>query len=210
MRLFDRGRRGSATAHTGERGQSLVEFAVIFPLFWMCVIALIEFSFIFNAVLTISSASRNAAVIAAEAADSSTADCSILQSVEGDFDAPTFPNQIQKVDIYWTDDNGARVSGAITTYTRTTSSSISCNVNGNAFTVPYTLTTNGYPASARCSTRSGCVPSSANNNVNHPGLDTVGVDITYKYLYKTPYSAVLGGSGLTLDRASEMRVEPFQ
>lgn len=187
---------------TSERGQTLVEFAIVFPLFWMVLIGLIEFSFAFSSVLTVSYSSRNAALIAAEAGNSMSADCAILRSVEIDVAAPSSPGQIQTVAIYWTDTNGVVMTGATTTYTRNTSSSIPCSVNGVPFTVPYTLGVNGYPMGSRCAIRSGCA--------GHVGLDTVGVKVTYRYLYHTPYGAVLGGTGITMERASEMRMEPFQ
>jgi Flp pilus assembly protein TadG len=185
-----------------EQGQSLVEFALVFPIFWAVLIGLVEFAFIFQAVLAVSFASRNAAVIASEAGNSPTGDCSILRSIEGDLRAPSAPGQIQKVDIYWTDANGVVKSGATTTYTRSTTNTIACAVNGSSFTVPYVLTVNGYPMASRCSTRTGCA--------GHTGLDTVGVAVTYLYVYHTPYGAVTGGTGMTLTRSSEMRVEPFQ
>lgn len=187
---------------TAERGQSLVEFAVVFPLFWTLLIALIEFSFGFQSILAVSFASRNAAVIASEAGRAAMADCAILRSVEGDLSPPSSPAQIQKVDIYWTDANGVMKAGALTTYTRSTSSTIACSVNGVAFTVPYSLTANGYPIASRCATRSGCA--------GHVGVDTIGVKITYNYIYHTAYGAVLGGTGWLLDRSAEMRLEPYQ
>ena len=187
---------------TAERGQSLVEFAVVFPLFWTLLIALIEFAFGFQSVLAVSFASRNAAVMASEAGNAAMADCAILHSIEGDLSAPSVTSQIQKVDIYWTDSNGVPKAGAMTTYTRSTSTTIACSVNGVAFTVPYSLTANGYPMASRCSTRSGCA--------GHVGVDTVGVKVTYRYLFHTPYGAVLGGTGWTLERSTEMRLEPYQ
>lgn len=187
---------------TAERGQSLVEFAVVFPLFWTLLIALIEFAFGFQSVLAVSFASRNAAVTASEAGRAAMADCAILHSIEGDLTAPSSTSQIQKVDIYWTDANGVVRSGATTTYTRSTSSTIACSVNGTSFTVPYSLTADGYPMASRCSTRSGCA--------GHVGVDTIGVKLTYRYPFHTPYGAVLGGTGWTLERSSEMRLEPYQ
>lgn len=44
-----------------EKGQSIVEFALVIPLLLIFVMAIIEFGFMFNAYLTISSASREAA-----------------------------------------------------------------------------------------------------------------------------------------------------
>jgi Flp pilus assembly protein TadG len=184
------------------RGQTLVEFAVVFPLFWLVLVGLIEFSFAFQSVLSVSFASRNAAVIAAEAGASPTGDCSILHSIENDVGAPSSVRQIQTVDIYWTDSNGAVKAGATTTYTRSTSSTIACKVDNVAFTVPYVQTIDGYPMISRCATRSGCA--------GHVGVDTVGVRVTYTYIYHTPYGALMGGSGWTMTRASEMRMEPFQ
>ena len=193
---------GTSHQRKGSRGQTLVEFAVVFPLFWLVLVGLIEFSFAFQSVLSVSFASRNAAVIAAEAGASPTGDCSILRSVEGDVGAPSSAGQIQTVDIYWTDSNGAVKANATTTYTRSTSSTIACKVNNVAFTVPYVKTTDLYPMASRCATRSGCA--------GHLGVDTVGISIAYTYIYHTPYGALMGGSGWTMIRASEMRMEPFQ
>ncbi len=203
MHLISRFRHRSRHNAAEKNGQTLVEFALVFPLFWLCVVALIEFAFMFNALLSVSTASRGAALVAIEAADAPTADCSILRTVEGSFRGPAFASQIQRVDIYRTDTNGVKQAGALSSYTRSGSAAMSCTVNGTTFTVPYNQTANGYPPSARCSTRIGC-------GSGHSGLDTIGVDITYLYPYHTPYGAVLGGSGMTFERSAEMRVEPFQ
>jgi Flp pilus assembly protein TadG len=203
MRRANRGGRGLSSTGTGQGGQSLVEFALVFPIFFGALMALVEFAFGFNAVLSVSFASRNAAVIAAEASNSASADCSILKSIEDDFDAPASAKQISKVSIYWTNANGQPVSGVITTYTRSTTSTIACSIGGLNFNVPYVLTTNGYPPSLRCGVRTGC-------GSGHLGLDTIGVQITYAYSFLTPYGAVLGGKGWTVDRSDEMRVEPYQ
>ena len=188
-------------ATTG-RGQTLVEFAIVFPLFWMVLVGLIEFAFAFSSVLTVSYASRNAALVAAEAGAATTADCAILWQIEKDVQAPSAAAQIQTVNISWTDVNGKDKAGFVTTYTRNSSVSINCVLPGVTFAAPYQKTADGYPMSSRCSILSGCA--------GHPTLDTVGVKVTYRYVYHTPYGAVLGGTGITLERASAMRMEPFQ
>lgn len=196
-------RRATARTHeTTERGQTLVEFAIVFPLFWMVLVGLIEFAFAFSSVLTVSYASRNAALVAAEAGSVASADCAILWQVEKDVQAPSAAAQIQTVDISWTDANGVIKAGFTTTYTRSNSVSINCVLPGVTFAAPYTKTSDGYPVATRCSIQSGCA--------GHPGLDTVGVKVTYRYVYHTPYGAVLGGTGITLERSSAMRIEPFQ
>lgn len=199
---FRRSRTGNH--RNASRGQTLVEFAIVFPLFWTVLLGIIEFSFGFQSVLAVGFAARNAAVIAAEATNSATADCSILRSIENDISAPSAAQRITTVDIYWTDSNGVVKTGATTTYTRDASKTLSCVVNGSAFTLPYgPPSPDGYAMVGRCSTRSGC-------NVAHAGVDTVGVKITYSYAYHTPYGAVLGGTGWTVQRSSEMRMEPYQ
>lgn len=47
--------------HKNEKGQSLVEFALVVPLVLMILMAIIEFGFMFNAYITISNASREGA-----------------------------------------------------------------------------------------------------------------------------------------------------
>ena len=131
---------------TDAHGQTLVEFAIVFPLFWTVLIGLIEFCFAFQSVLAVSFSSRNAAVIAAEAGNAPTADCSILKSIEGDVSAPSSANRITSIDIYWTDANGVPKANSTTTYTRDTTKTMSCTVAGVSYTLPYgTPSPNGAP-----------------------------------------------------------------
>ena len=57
----------SRPAGRGSRGQSLVEFALVFPIFLLLLFGIIEFAFVFNAQLSLNYATRDAALIAAEA-----------------------------------------------------------------------------------------------------------------------------------------------
>ena len=43
---------------TGPHGQSLVEFALVFPIFFILLLGIIEFAFVFNAMLAVNFASR--------------------------------------------------------------------------------------------------------------------------------------------------------
>ncbi len=74
------GYKGSLRRSRGDRGQSLVEFALVFPIFFTLLLGLIEFAFVFNAILAMNYAARDAALSAAEAGDRSGADCIILDS----------------------------------------------------------------------------------------------------------------------------------
>ncbi len=69
-------------------GQTLVEFALVFPLFFTLFMGVVEFSFTFNAILSVHFASRNAALAAAEAGNAAGADCVVLSGIERDISAP--------------------------------------------------------------------------------------------------------------------------
>src|SRR6185436_8825286 len=77
-----------------QRGQTLVEFALVVPLFMGILIAIVEFAFTFNAVLAAQYSSRDAALVAAEAGNSDGADCAILSTVEADMGAPADPDDL--------------------------------------------------------------------------------------------------------------------
>ncbi len=198
-RLIDgwRGRR--------QRGQSLVEFALVFPIFIVMMMGILEFSFLFNALLSIGHATRDAALIGAEAGNQSSADCAILETIENDVSSPADKSRIERIDIYQSDRNGNVVAGAVNTYTRTGSKT--CQMpDGTSLTVPYSETSNGYPPEDRCNVVAGC-PDIA------PGrqLDTVGVKITYQHSWVTPLSNLLNltGSGVQLVQSNAMRMEPI-
>ena len=97
-------------------GQTLVEFALVFPIFMMLLMSVIEFAFIFNATLATNFASRNAAFVGAESGANTLADCAILAQVEQNLGAPNNPANIQSVTIYRADRAGNPVSGAQNVY----------------------------------------------------------------------------------------------
>jgi Flp pilus assembly protein TadG len=186
-----------------QRGQSLVEFAMVFPLFVTLVMGLIEFAFVFNAMLSVNYAARDAALAAAEAGDTLGADCVVLTAIESAIGSPTADDRIQLIEIYETTPNGA-MFGSPTAYSRF--GSMSCTyIDGTTATVPYTRIQNGYPEGSRCNILAGCDPLVANDTV-----DNVGVRVTYTHQWVTPLRNFVGGGtgGLTFDRASIMRMEP--
>ncbi len=63
---------------------------------------LVEFAFVFSALLGVNYASRNAALTAAEAGSDKLADCVILQQVENSIGAPGNKANVQTVTIYRT------------------------------------------------------------------------------------------------------------
>lgn len=193
------------SSRRGRRGQSLVEFALILPLFVIMLLSIIEFTFVFNALLAVNFASRDAALSAAEAGTMSGSDCVILKSVDAAIGPPTDDARIVSVTVYKTTPNGAQQGGA-TVYTRANS------VNNTSICAPidntvlhYTRTSNGYPEATRCNILAGCDPNVVNDTV-----DNIAVRVTYTHQYVTPFRNFIGGSGgsLTFDRESVMRMEP--
>ncbi|HEY7522709.1 MAG TPA: TadE/TadG family type IV pilus assembly protein [Candidatus Limnocylindrales bacterium] len=191
----------------GERGQTLVEFALAFPVFWVVLLGIIEFAFAFNAVLSVNYASRNAALVAAEVGNGLGADCVILLQIEQDVTAPASANRIQRVNIYRTDRNGT-MQGTATVYLRNGGSPTNCtNPNGTPYTLPYTKTADGYPEAGRCNVLAGCpaygsIPARSQ-------VDTVGVKVEYDHAWVTPlHNFIGGGSNFSVDRANAMRMEP--
>ena len=197
------------------RGQTLVELALILPIFLILLMGVIEFAFMFNATLATNFASRNASLIAAEAGSQSTADCAILAKIESDVGAPlnktmTATSGIQSVTIYQADRAG-NPTGLANVYTRTGSTTCT-GFTPNS--VPYTLSSGTYPqveASAtvtgRCDILSGCAP-------NIP-MDSIGVKIVYRYSFKTPLRnlvSFLPGASLgyvDFSWSNVMRMEPI-
>jgi Flp pilus assembly protein TadG len=183
-------------------GQTLVEFALVIPLFLILSLAVVEFAFVFNAVLATNFSTRTAALIAAEAGNAVGADCVILDSVENEFGAPTDRNRIISVGIYWADTNGVQKGSNLTSYSRTGSTTCTY-VDGSTLTVPYTRTANGYAEADRCNVLAGCAG-------GHAGLDMVGVRVQYSHLWRTPLHNFLPGSGtgFLFERTNAMRMEP--
>jgi Flp pilus assembly protein TadG len=210
-----------------ERGQGIAEFALIWPIFVVCVMALLEFGVAFNNLLTINYASRNAALLGAEAGNNQCADVILLTSVERDVTAPAQPNRIASVAIYYSDVNGNKIpdtgglSGA-DTWTR--GGSTNCTFQGTTYTAPYTLSAanTGYPYWDRCNQINGCatlsVCGAGQASTCHSTLDTIGVKITYNYTFITPLSSAItllqgtgnfNGGAWTFVQSQQMRMEPI-
>ena len=185
-------------------GQTLVEFALVFPLFFTLFLGVIEFAFAFNAILSVNFASRNAALAAAEAG---TASGARLRDPErrrggrvraGDAQqhrqARDLPGQVQRRRL---PARPRRRSGPEPVRR-------SCTLpDGTSITVDYTRTTNGYPEANRCNILAGC-------GGTHTTIDHVGVRIFYDHPYVTPLETFVGtGTGITFDRSNVMRMEPI-
>jgi hypothetical protein len=198
-----------------QEGQGLVEFALSIPIFLVLFMGVLEFGFVFNALLSINFATRDAALIAAEAGSMAGVDgsgrdvggdCLILRTVNSDITAPADRNRITQVKIYRANLAGAQMGSAVNVYQP--GGSTTCTYTTGPVVVPYVLVGSvGYPGSGRCDIVAGC-PTDVTGT--HPGLDTIGVSIGYSHLWKTPMSKLIGGSGAgySLLKANATRMEP--
>ncbi len=186
-------------------GQTLVEFALVFPMFFILFLGVIEFAFSFNAILGVNFASRNAALAAAEAGAAQGGDCVILRGIEEDVAAPANHANIVKVEIYRAKSNGDDyVPATRTTYMRTGSGP--CTLPDlSVITIPYTRTVNGYPEIERCNILAGCPGPGLHTTIDH-----IGVRVYYDHPFVTPLQTFVGsGDGITFDRSNVMRMEPI-
>lgn len=186
-------------------GQSLVEFALVLPIFFSMMLGVIEFSLVFNAQLAINFATREAALVGAEAGNAVGGDCAILRAIEDSIGAPADDDRMEEVVVYRSDVNGLPVPAGAPQenhYRRT--GTMACPRAGNpGATVGFSLMgAAGYPELTRCNTLAGC-------GTGRP-LDHIGVQLTYTYRWHTPLSSIigLGDSGYLMVNSNAMRMEP--
>lgn len=183
------------------RGQSLAEFALVFPAFVLILFGVIEFAFVLNAMLGVNFASREAALTAAEAGSNAGADCAILRTVDGSISSPADRNRISTVEIYLSQANGLPVQPERkVVYVR--GGALSCPLaDGTPATVPYSFSFGSYTYNTRCSVLAGCGTKT---------VDTIGVEISYVYDWKTPLVSLLpmSGAGYDFHLGNAMRMEP--
>jgi hypothetical protein len=223
-------RRGRDEAALKPRGQSLVEFALVFPLFVILLFGLIEFGFMFNATLAVNFASRNASLTAAVAGTNAWSDCKVLEGIENDLAPPLDRSLIQNVAIFRTDRAGNPVSPVAQNVWTRSGSTLCTGPSGATFTVAYTRGAgpdNTYPPQeiipqaiippdprGRCAQLSGCEISPGPPPVLIP-LDSIGVRILYRYQFHTPLRNLItflpGASAGYFDVtwSNVMRMEPI-
>jgi len=193
------------------RGQALVEFALVIPLFLVIVVAIAEFSFLFTSYVSIGFATHDASQIAATLGNTPGADIAVLQRIDNDVMVPANPNQIKEVDIYQVDttsNNGSPLGSRINTWTYDGGSHAYTLPDGSTVNLPFTRTTNGYPELGRCNVNKGV----GCTTFGQTTVDTIAVKIVYQYVWITPFPALVGASttGPVLSSINVMRLEPVR
>jgi hypothetical protein len=192
-----------------ERGQSIVEFALVFPIFILLLIGLIEFSVTLSVMLNVNYASRDSALLSAEVGDAAGADCLILKRLDAALGGGAAHHSgIQQVRIFWADPNGNEI--AANAYNEGGTGTTCILADGSTASVAYTPVPGGlnYLNTDRCTVLAGCNVDSQGRT--HIGLDTIGVTIVFHHDWLTPLPNLVQvpPNGVTFDRSNTMRMEP--
>ena len=182
---------------TSARGQSLVEFAVLVPLFMLILIGMLEFGLMFNHNLTLQYATREGARVGAALANglnssgtqvvfcptpagANDPDCFVVAAVQRILQSNGSPikmSDIGQIRIYSADAAGNQIGSQVDVWTYSPGSGPVVDGANLNFA---RSGSNGWPASSR-------------DNGANP--DSVGVSISYTYHYTTPLASVLGFFG---------------
>jgi TadE-like protein len=175
-----------------ERGQGLVEFALLVPLFLLLLLGILEFGFIFDQQITLGYATREGARSGAAFGSGNTTtmpcqdvDKNIIAAVQRVLKGPgsrvnlTASTQIQ---IFKANSSGGVTPGTTNVWTYTPGSGPTVDGQALDFSGP------GSPSWSACS------PRKTNGTVASPP-DSIGIGITYTYRFVTPLSAVAGFFG---------------
>ena len=208
-----------ATEHRGvllrrrERGQTLVEFALVIPMLLVLFMALLEFALALNASLAVNRASQHGAHVAASAGNLLGADCMILASIEEDLGAPNDAVNVSEVLIERTPLAGNLV---FATQKWGRFGDTDCAMpDGSTVNVPYTRQVNDYPEDQRCTVLGGCPSMTPARST----VDNIGVTVKYTHDWVTPLQGMLDlivpdtGSGSTsggwsFEQRNIFRIEP--
>jgi len=189
-----------------ERGQGLVEFAMLVPAFMLLLLGLLEFGFVFDHTMTVSYATREGARSGAAFAqgNATTIPCAdidknIVAAVQRVLKAPgslVNVSNIANITIYRAEADGTPTANR-------------SNV--------WTYSAGGGPAvdGANLDFVQGAVQWGACSRVNGANPESLGVAITYNYRFVTPLSAALGffgppgGAGLTIRDRTVMALNPI-
>lgn len=210
----------SAAGHDSERGQGLVEFAYIVPVFMLILLAILEFGFMFNHHLTLEYATREGARAGAAMADGTVKDAEcglgpltgakvdplIIAAVQRVLESPGSLiklSEIQEVTIYEMPFSAGPPTGAenVWEYLPGGGSNPDVPCLSPAQKLNFYESSHGWDATS-AARETGASP------------DSIGVSISYNYTFQTPLAGIIrllfGNSWGTIQMtdATIMALEP--
>jgi hypothetical protein len=174
-----------------QRGQGLVEFSLVLPVFMMLLLIMLEFGLAFNHNLTIGLASREGARTGAALGSGGVPDCSggndpmfvdqqIVAGVQRILKSPgsdVVMANVGSIRIYKADSAGAQIGTYVNVWNYAgAGAGPTVDVGPPLDKLDFTQTTVAWPA---CSRINGGTP------------DSVGVEIRYNYALKTPLGSFM-------------------
>ena len=194
-----------------ERGQSLVEFSMIVPVFLILLLGILEMGFAFDHLLTVSYASREGARVGAALADGAKlATCGdvdkyVVSAVERVLTSEGSPvrdhlRDIGSIRVFKANATGGE-AGPVNVWTPSMDGSGNAtgpSVDGRA--LHFALSSSGWASCSRSKTTAN--------------PDSIGIRISYTYRATTPLAGIMrfiGGSGsatLTMTDRSVMALNP--
>ncbi len=190
------------------RGQSLAEFTLILPVILVLVLGMLELGFAINHNTAIETATRQGARVGSELVNGSAAcgggvtaasqlvDPQIIGAVEGALvspGSPVNPAQVQSIQIFLANADGS-MSSKVNTWTYSYRGGPL--LAGAAQNLDFVQSSANWDASTRC----GTAPA-----------PSIGVRITYKYVFITPLGALLSmftSAQITMTDQTVMALEP--
>jgi len=168
-----------------DRGASLVEVGLILPILVLLAIGLSEIGFLVVDYMTVSNAAREGARTGAAAANFPTADDLILEAVEEAACNLRF-GDLETVTIFKADGAGQPIVGAINEYSP--GGALDCDSPSNSL-----------------SCDNGCPWVAANRDREPPGLDVLGVEVTFSH---TSVTGIFPFPAVDWSEAAVMQIEP--
>ena len=196
---------GAVGRPDGERGQSLVELALMLPVILLILFGMMEFGFVFSHHITLEYATREGARLGAALGNGTdTAPCSgtspepvdwqIMAAVQRVITSPGSqvpPARISQIRIYKATSTGAETPGMVNVWVP----GAGPMVDGTRLV----FTPAGGTGWSACGRNSGSNP------------DSIGISLVYRYDYVTPLGTLLnivGPASLTINDRTIMALNP--
>jgi hypothetical protein len=182
-------RRGPFGRRGGQRGQSIVEFTLILPVFLLVLLGMLEYGSAYDHRTAMAYAVREGARVGASMGNGgsypATVDPAIVAAVQRGLTNPILIDNITSIDIYQAGLDGKPIAGKMDSYDK----------DGNPIGSP------GWPASSRIAGLNG---------------DSIGVRVRYDFHPITPlgtfmglmFSPIPGYATIPMTDSSVMHLEP--
>lgn len=196
-----------------QRGQALVEFAIVIPIILTLVVSVAELGFIFGKLSSLGYATREGARTGSALAQGYQADClanatnnkvdgvlvGAVQRILKSPDAGIDLDKVQQIRIFKADGSGAETSPYVNIWTYVgTGAGPDIDPGAGGEFIDFAPQSVAWPA---CSRQNG------------PTYDSIGVTVTYTYDFVTPLMSVIdavagGNLSVTLSETTVMSLNP--